>query len=68
MTFAVNLGPAQTGSIVSAGEYNWGGAAGTYYWADPKEEMFVLFMMQSPKQRVPYRALLKNMIYGAIVR
>ena len=52
----------------SIGEYNWGGAAGTYYWADPKEEMFVLFMMQSPKQRVPYRALLKNMIYGAIVR
>ena len=52
----------------SVGEFNWGGAAGTYFWADPKEEMFVLFMMQSPKQRVPYRALLKNMIYGAIVR
>jgi len=23
-------------------------------------------MMQSPKQRVPYRALLKDMIYGAV--
>jgi hypothetical protein len=23
-------------------------------------------MMQSPKQRVPYRALLKDMVYGAV--
>jgi CubicO group peptidase (beta-lactamase class C family) len=23
----------------SVGEYNWGGAGGTYYWADPKEDM-----------------------------
>jgi hypothetical protein len=25
-------------------------------------------MMQSPKQRVPYRGLLKDMIYAAITR
>jgi len=30
--------------------------------------MFVVFMMQSPKQRVPYRAVLKDMIYAAIVK
>jgi CubicO group peptidase (beta-lactamase class C family) len=52
----------------SVGEYNWGGAGGTYYWADPKESLFVVFMMQSPKQRVPYRALIRNMIYAAIVK
>lgn len=23
-------------------------------------------MMQSPKQRVPYRSVLRNMVYGAI--
>ena len=52
----------------SVGEFNWGGAGGTYFWVDPKENMFVVFMMQSPKQRVPYRGLLKDMIYSAIVK
>ena len=52
----------------SVGEYNWGGAGGTYFWVDPKEHMFVVFMMQSPKQRVPYRGVLKDMIYAAIVK
>jgi CubicO group peptidase (beta-lactamase class C family) len=52
----------------SAGELNWGGAGGTYFWVDPKEDMFVVFMMQSPKQRVYYRGLLKDMIYAAVVK
>jgi CubicO group peptidase (beta-lactamase class C family) len=52
----------------SVGEYNWGGAGGTYFWIDPKEDLFVVFSMQSPKQRVGYRSLLKNMVYGAIVK
>ena len=52
----------------TVGEYNWGGAGGTYFWVDPKEDMFVVFMMQSPKQRVPYRAVLKDMIYAAVTK
>ena len=52
----------------SVGEYNWGGAGGTYFWVDPKENLFVVFMMQSPKQRVPYRGLLKDMVYAAIMK
>ena len=52
----------------SVGELNWGGAGGTYFWLDPKEDMFVVFMMQSPKQRVYYRALLKDMIYAAVAK
>jgi CubicO group peptidase (beta-lactamase class C family) len=52
----------------SVGEFNWGGAGGTFFWIDPKEDMFVVFMMQSPKQRVPYRAVLKNMIYAAVTK
>jgi CubicO group peptidase (beta-lactamase class C family) len=52
----------------SVGEYNWGGAGGTYFWVDPKEDMFVVFMMQSPKQRAYYRGLLKAMIYAAVVK
>ena len=49
-------------------DYNWGGAGGTYFWVDPKEKMFVVFMMQAPSKRVYYRNVLKNMVYGAMVR
>ena len=52
----------------TAGEFNWGGAGGTYFWIDPKEDMFVVFAMQAPKQRAYYRPLLKNMVYGAFVK
>jgi CubicO group peptidase (beta-lactamase class C family) len=52
----------------SLGEYNWGGAGGTYYWADPKESLFVVYMMTSPKHRVPYRYLLKDMVYAAVTK
>ena len=30
--------------------------------------LFVVFMMQSPKQRVPYRSILRNMVYAAFER
>jgi len=51
----------------SVGEYYWGGAGGTYFWVDPKEKLFVVYMMQSPSKRVQYRTLLRNMVYAAIV-
>ena len=51
----------------SNGDYYWGGAGGTYFWVDPKEKMFVVYMMQAPSKRVHYRTLLRNMIYAAVV-
>jgi CubicO group peptidase (beta-lactamase class C family) len=50
----------------SIGELYWGGAGGTYFWVDPKEEMFVVLMMQSFAQRVRFRAIVKNLVYGAL--
>jgi CubicO group peptidase (beta-lactamase class C family) len=50
----------------SPGDYYWGGVGGTYFWVDPKEDMFVVFMMQSPKQRVHYRPVIRDMIYAAL--
>ena len=38
LTFAVNRGPGKNGNIGSEGEYYWGGAAGTRFWIDPKEQ------------------------------
>jgi CubicO group peptidase (beta-lactamase class C family) len=44
---------------------NWSGAAGTTFWIDPKEDMFVVFMSQTVSQRGRIRAALKNLVYGA---
>ncbi|MCC2635942.1 MAG: hypothetical protein K0S48_3828 [Ramlibacter sp.] len=66
--FAVRKVTGEAPYLAAAGEYNWGGAGGTYMWVDPKNNMFVVFMMQSPKQRVPYRSILRNMVYGAMER
>jgi CubicO group peptidase (beta-lactamase class C family) len=65
--FAVRTDAGVAPVAGSPGEYYWGGAAGTYFWVDPREKMFVVFMMQSPSKRVPYRALVRNMVYAAIV-
>ena len=42
----VMLDVAQTGGTGSVGEYGWAGAAKTYYWVDPAEELVGVFMSQ----------------------
>lgn len=49
---AVSIDQAAIGEIGTDGEYNWGGAAGTKFWIDPKENMIGIFMTQS----VPHRS------------
>ena len=66
--FAMRTAAGEAPYVSAVGEYNWGGAGGTYYWADPKNRLATIFMMQSPKQRVPYRSILRNMVYAAIER
>jgi CubicO group peptidase (beta-lactamase class C family) len=51
----------------SPNDYYWGGAWGTYFWHDPRERMYVIFMMQSPAQRLPYRYLMRDLVYQALV-
>lgn len=64
--FAVRRNEGEAPYPSGAGEYNWGGAGGTYMWVDPKNEMFVVLMLQSPKYRVHYRSLVRNMVYAAL--
>src|SRR5690349_16151476 len=66
LTFAVNLGIDKTGVIGSKGEYNWGGAAGTAFWIDPKEDMIGVFMVQVMPQRT-VKDQFKQLAYQAIV-
>ncbi len=68
LTFAVNRGVGKTGIIGSAGEYNWGGAAGTSFWIDPKEQMIGVFMVQIlPSTDLTYRKEFKQLAYQAII-
>jgi CubicO group peptidase (beta-lactamase class C family) len=53
----------------SAGDYTWGGFAGTYFWIDPKEELFGILMTQQPGPiRVEYRKLFRQLVYQAVVK
>jgi CubicO group peptidase (beta-lactamase class C family) len=63
---AVRLQPAK-GRDSAVGEYYWGGAGGTYMWVDPVNDLFIVYMMQSPKQRAPHRVALRELVYGAVV-
>jgi CubicO group peptidase (beta-lactamase class C family) len=65
--FAVRLEPGTRSAPGSVGEYNWGGAYGTYFWNDPKQELAVVFMSQAPgPTRYHYRKLLPKLVNEAI--
>jgi CubicO group peptidase (beta-lactamase class C family) len=49
----------------SPGDFFWPGAFATYWWADPKEEMVVVSMMQSPLGR-HYQQVLRSLVLQAI--
>ena len=50
------------------GEYRWDGAAGTFFFIDPADDMFVVCMMQTPSQRGRIQLALKTLIYEALGR
>lgn len=50
----------------STGDYYWGGAAGTGFWIDPKEELIGVFMVQNWMEH-DSSTLFKNLVYQAIV-
>jgi CubicO group peptidase (beta-lactamase class C family) len=51
----------------SPGEFYWNGAYGTLWWADPAEDLAVVFMAQVPgEQRRRYRPLINSLVYQAL--
>jgi len=48
------------------GEYRWDGVAGTFFFIDPKDDMFAICMMQSPSQRERIQTELRTLIYEAL--
>ena len=64
--FAIRTDQGRNPLPGSVGDYYWGGAYGTYFWHDPRERMYVIFMMQSQTARLPYRYLMRDMVYQAL--
>jgi CubicO group peptidase (beta-lactamase class C family) len=63
--FAVRTVPPPNTSWPT-GEYRWDGIAGTFFFIDPKDDMFVIFMVQTPSQRGRIQLALKTLIYEAL--
>ena len=66
LTFAISKGPGATGSLPSAGQYRWGGAAGTAFWIDPSQDMVGIFMIQTLLDLVKRNEFMQ-LAYQAIV-
>ena len=64
--FAVRISP-YPGTSWPLGEYRWDGIGGTFFFIDPKDDMFVIFMVQTPSQRGRIQLALKTLIYEALM-
>jgi len=64
--FANTIDTTKTMLPGSAGDYFWGGAASTYFWIDPAEELITIFMTQLlPSMSYPIRRELRTLVYSA---
>jgi CubicO group peptidase (beta-lactamase class C family) len=68
--FGLGFGVRTQGGIApfmgSVGQFFWSGIGGTFFWIDPREDLFAIFMSQAPGQRVHTRTLVRNLVYAAI--
>jgi CubicO group peptidase (beta-lactamase class C family) len=59
------IGKAET--LSSIGEYGWGGALGTFFWIDPKEEMIGILMTQKTPNPRAIRVQMQALAMQAII-
>ncbi|OKO84990.1 serine hydrolase domain-containing protein [Bradyrhizobium sp. AS23.2] len=65
--FAVRTSVPQ-GTSWPLGEYRWDGVGGTFFFIDPEDDLFGIFMAQTPSQRGRIQLALKTLIYQAMGR
>jgi CubicO group peptidase (beta-lactamase class C family) len=53
---------------LALGEYRWDGVGGTFFFVDPKDDMFCIVMMLSPSQRGRIQTELRQIVYEAFER
>ncbi len=67
LDFAIVEDPVEAEGY-SKGEYYWGGAAGTWLWIDPVEDLVFVGMIQQAGSRLPgVRGVSRRLLYQAIM-
>ncbi len=68
--FMVRTAEGRSNISGSLGDYTWNGFFGTYFWIDPKKELFGIFLMQTPGavyvRTAGYWVRLRNLAYQAL--
>lgn len=69
LDFAVVMDPAAAGYGVGKGAFSWGGAAGTWFWIDPENDLFVMGMIHVLGGGGAYRLeeLSQQLVYAALI-
>ena len=68
LDFATVHDPATAGEPYAKGSYYWGGAAGTWFWIDPKTDLTFVGMIQHRGTAVrEVQGISRNLTYQAIV-
>jgi CubicO group peptidase (beta-lactamase class C family) len=68
LTMAVRRGPGLSPLLGTAGDFTWGGANGTNFWVDTREQLVVVFMAHTPgPTRLHYRKVINALALQAIV-
>lgn len=66
--FSITKDVGAMGEPGSVGTFEWGGAYGSTYWADPKEELILVYFKQlTPTNGLDDQAKLKSLVYQAII-
>ena len=66
--FAVLSDQVKNRSLVPEGSYYWGGAASTFFWVDPVEDLTASFFTQLvPPSTYPLRREFQRLVYQALV-
>jgi CubicO group peptidase (beta-lactamase class C family) len=65
--FATTMSASRTLMPGSDGDFFWGGAASTFFWIDPEEDLIGIFMTQlMPSSTWPVRKEMRTMVYAAL--
>jgi len=68
LSVAVRTTAGLARTMGSVGDFSWPGASGTNWWADPREELTVVWMAHSPGSiRWKYRQMINAMVYQALI-
>jgi CubicO group peptidase (beta-lactamase class C family) len=66
--FGIDLNPAKSEILCTPGEISWGGAANTFFWIDPAEDMIYMVWTQLfPWGIYDFRHQFRIMVHAAII-